>query len=145
MRVVVQRVSEAEVTVDGATVGAIGRGLVVLVGLADGDGDAEVAWMAQKLAGLRIFGDDAGLMNASLVDVGGRVLAISQFTLLGDATRGRRPSFAAAMPSDRAAPLFDRFVAHLAAVVGPVETGRFGADMHVRLVNDGPVTLVIDR
>ena len=145
MRVVVQRVSEAAVTVDGAIVGAIGRGLVLLVGLAAGDGEAEVAWMARKIAGLRVFTDAGGLMNAALVDVGAQVLAVPQFTLLGDCRKGRRPSFDTAMAPAQAEPLFDRFVTLLAARIGPVATGRFGASMQVRLVNDGPVTFVIER
>jgi D-tyrosyl-tRNA(Tyr) deacylase len=142
MRVVVQRVSQAQVLV---VVGEIGRGVVVLVGFATGDSDDDAAWMARKIAGLRIFDDRDGLMNAALADVGGRVLAVSQFTLLGDVGKGRRPSFAGAMPSEHAAPLFDRFVAFLAEQVGPVAIGVFGARMDVRLVNDGPVTLIIER
>jgi D-tyrosyl-tRNA(Tyr) deacylase len=145
MRVVVQRVSEASVTIDGAVVGTIGRGLLLLVGLARGDGEAAIAWMAHKIEGLRVFSDADGLMNASLADVGGRVLAVPQFTLLGDCRKGRRPSFAAAMPPAEAERLFGRFVARLAAAAGSVVTGRFGATMQVQLVNDGPVTLVIER
>lgn len=145
MRVVVQRVSQAQVLVDGAIVGEIDAGMVVLAGFANGDGEEQAAWMARKIAGLRIFTDRDGLMNATLAEVGGRVLAVSQFTLLGDAAKGRRPSFSGAMPSERAAPLFDRFVALLAEHVGPVATGRFGTHMEVRLVNDGPVTLIIER
>jgi D-tyrosyl-tRNA(Tyr) deacylase len=145
MRVVVQRVSEAEVVIGGAPVAAIGRGFVVLVGLGAGDGEAEVAWMARKIAGLRVFENDTGLMNASLADTGGRVLAVPQFTLLADCRKGKRPSFAAAMRPEDAEPLFQRFIAFLEAEVGPVERGRFGASMQVRLVNDGPVTLVIER
>jgi D-tyrosyl-tRNA(Tyr) deacylase len=145
MRVVVQRVSEARVTVDGNVVGEIGHGVLVLAGFAVGDSEADAVWMARKIAGLRIFTDASGLMNASLADVRGRVLAVSQFTLLGDATKGRRPSFAQAMPPATAAPLFDRFLALLAEQVGPVATGRFGAHMEVRLVNDGPVTLILER
>ncbi len=145
MRVVVQRVSQAQVLVEGAIIGEIGAGLVVLAGFAVDDGEDQAAWMARKIVGLRIFSDRDGAMNASLADVGGRVLAVSQFTLLGDTAKGRRPSFATAMPSERAAPLFDRFVALLAEQVGPVATGRFGAHMEVRLVNDGPVTLIIER
>jgi D-tyrosyl-tRNA(Tyr) deacylase len=145
MRVVVQRVSAAAVTVDGESVAAIGRGVVLLVGLAARDGEAEVAWMARKIAGLRIFADAGGLMNAALVDVGGQALAVPQFTLLGDCRKGRRPSFDAAMAPAQAKPLFDRFVTLLAARTGPVATGRFGASMQVRLVNDGPVTFVIEH
>ncbi len=145
MRVVVQRVAEAQVVVEDQVIAEIGRGLVVLAGIASGDTETEAVWMARKIAGLRIFTDAEGLMNAALAEVQGRVLAVSQFTLLGDATKGRRPSFAGAMPSSEAAPLFERFVALLAEQVGPVATGRFGADMQVRLVNDGPVTLIIER
>jgi len=145
MRVVVQRVSEAAVAVDGEIIAAIGRGLVLLVGLAAGDSEANVAWMAGKIAGLRVFTDAGGLMNAALADVGGRVLAVPQFTLLADCRKGRRPSFDAAMAPAHAAPLFDRFVTLLAARIGPVATGRFGASMQIRLVNDGPVTFVIER
>jgi D-tyrosyl-tRNA(Tyr) deacylase len=145
MRVVVQRVSEAAVTVDGEVIAAIGRGLVLLVGLAAGDGEAEVAWTATKIAGLRVFADAAGLMNAALADVGGQALAVPQFTLLGDCRKGRRPSFAGAMEPAQAELLFERFVTLLTARIGSVATGRFGASMQVRLVNDGPVTLVIER
>ena len=145
MRVVAQRVSEAHVSVDGEVIGAIGRGLLLLVGLARGDGEAQASWMAAKVAGLRIFADAGGLMNAALADVGGAVLAVPQFTLLGDCRKGKRPSFDGALPPDEARPLFARFVDLLAAQVGPVATGRFGATMQVHLVNDGPVTLVLER
>lgn len=145
MRLVVQRVAEAEVAVNGEVIAAIGRGLLVLVGLGRGDGEAQASWMAAKVAGLRVFADAAGRMNAALGDVGGAVLAVPQFTLLGDCRRGKRPSFDAALPPGEARPLFDRFVALLAAQVGAVATGRFGAMMQVRLVNDGPVTLVLER
>jgi D-tyrosyl-tRNA(Tyr) deacylase len=142
VRVVVQRVREADVTVDGDVVGRIARGLVVLAGLARGDGVDEVVWMARKIAGLRVFDDIAE--RRSVVEVGGAVLAISQFTLIGDTRKGRRPSYDRALPSEAAAPLFERFVTELRGVVGSVATGRFGAHMDVRLVNDGPFTLVID-
>ena len=145
MRVVVQRVAEAQVVVDGEVIGAIGRGLLLLVGFGRGDGEPEASWMATKVAGLRVFADTEGLMNAALADVGGAVLAVPQFTLLGDCRKGKRPSFDAALPPDDARPLFDRFVALLAAQVRQVATGRFGATMHVRLVNDGPVTLILER
>ena len=145
MKVVIQRVSEATVTVDGETIAAVGRGLVLLVGLATGDGEAEVAWMAQKIANLRVFADAEGLMNAALGDIGGQVLAIPQFTLLADCGKGRRPSFDYAMAPAHAKPLFERFVTLLAARTGHVAIGRFGASMQVRLINDGPVTLVIER
>ena len=144
MRVVVQRVARARVVVAGTVIAAIDRGLLLLVGVAPGDGEAEIDWMARKLAGLRIFEDAAGLMNAALADVGGAVLAVPNFTLLGDCRKGRRPSFAGALAPNAAEPLFRRFVEMLATYVGPVATGRFGATMEVELVNDGPVTLVID-
>ncbi|MBI4542433.1 MAG: D-tyrosyl-tRNA(Tyr) deacylase [Gemmatimonadetes bacterium] len=145
MRVVVQRVSRAAVRVDGNTVGLIGRGFVVLAGFAPGDGDATLEWMAEKVAGLRLFADGEGKMNRSLTDIGGAVLVVSQFTLYGDAHKGRRPSFAAAAPPEQAARLYERFVESLRARRVPVETGRFGAMMDVELVNDGPVTLLLER
>lgn len=144
MRIVVQRVATARVVVDGAEIAAIGRGLLLLVGLAAGDGDAQVAWMARKIAGLRIFADAAGLMNADLRDVGGAVLAVPNFTLLADCRKGNRPSFGAALAPAAAAPMFLRFIDALAGHVGAVAAGRFGANMRVELVNDGPVTLVLD-
>ena len=146
MRVVIQRVAEASVTVDGEVVGAIGPGLVVLVGFLPEDTRAVIAWMAEKVANLRIFADVAGRMNRSLLDVGGEVLVVSQFTLYGDARKGRRPSFVRAARPEIAIPLYDGFVEDLrAAAPGGVQCGRFGAHMDVALVNDGPVTLVIDR
>lgn len=145
MRVVVQRVVEAEVTVHGESVGRIGPGLLLLVGVAAGDGVEHARWLAGKVAGLRIFDDESGAPSRrSIVEVGGAVLAVSQFTLLADCRKGRRPSYDAAMPGADAEALFDRFVLELRAIVAQVETGRFGADMQVRLVNDGPFTLVID-
>jgi D-tyrosyl-tRNA(Tyr) deacylase len=145
VRVVVQRVSRAAVRVDGQTVGAIGRGFVVLVGFAPGDGESALAWMADKLAGLRVFTDGEGKMNLSLADVGGSVLAISQFTLYADAVKGRRPSFTGAAAPEIAEGLYGRFVEALRQRNVPVETGRFGAHMEVELVNDGPVTLTLER
>ncbi|HVO34797.1 MAG TPA: D-aminoacyl-tRNA deacylase [Gemmatimonadales bacterium] len=145
MRVVLQRVSRAAVRVDGQTVGAIGRGFVVLAGFAPADGEAALSWMAEKIAGLRVFADRDGKMNLPLADVGGAVLAISQFTLYGDAAKGRRPSFTGAAPPAIAEGLYGRFVELLRQRRVPVETGRFGAAMEVELVNDGPVTLVIER
>ncbi len=145
MRVVLQRVLEAKVLASGEVVGRIGRGFLLLVGFGRTDGELEISWMAHKIAGLRIFPDGAGQMNASLADAGGRVLAVPQFTLLADCKKGRRPSFADALLPAHAEPLFQRFIALLSARVGPVATGRFGAEMQVHLVNDGPVTLVIDR
>jgi D-tyrosyl-tRNA(Tyr) deacylase len=145
MRVVVQRVSRAEVRVEGREPARIGRGFLLLVGFEKGDGNPEAAWMARKIAGLRLFSDAGGLMNLGLAETGGRCLAVSQFTLLGDAARGRRPSFERALEPGPAAELFDRFVALLAELIGPVATGVFGNHMEVELVNDGPVTIVVER
>ena len=145
MRVVLQRASRAAVRVDGQTVGAIGRGFVVLAGFGPLDSEPHLQWMAEKVVGLRVFGDAAGKMNLALADVGGALLVISQFTLYGDASKGRRPSFVDAAPPAQAEALYDRFVAMLRERGLPVETGRFGAMMDVELVNDGPVTLVLER
>ncbi len=146
MRVVLQRVSEASVRIGGKTVGAIGPGLVVLAGFRDGDDGDTVAWMAGKVANLRIFGDDRGRMNRSLLDAGGEALVVSQFTLYGDGRKGRRPSFVKAARPEIAVPLYEAFVEALQRLLpDPVQTGRFGAMMDVALVNDGPVTLVIER
>ena len=145
MRVVLQRVSRAAVRIGGQSVGAIGRGFVVLAGFAPGDGEAALAWMADKIAGLRIFADAEGKMNLPLADVGGALLVISQFTLYGDASKGRRPSFVGAAPPREAEALYDRFVALLRERSLAVETGRFGAMMDVELVNDGPVTLTLEK
>jgi D-tyrosyl-tRNA(Tyr) deacylase len=145
VRVVVQRASRAAVRVDGQTVGAIGRGFVVLAGFHAADGDVQLQWMAEKLIGLRVFGDAEGKMNLALGDVGGALLVISQFTLYGDVQKGRRPSFIDAAPPAVAEPLYERFVAILRGLGASVETGRFGAMMDVELVNDGPVTVVIER
>lgn len=144
MRAVVQRVREASVAVDGEVVGAIGHGLCVLlgVGAADGDGDAER--LSKKIVALRVFEDDAGQMNRALADVGGGMLVVSQFTLYGDCRRGRRPSFTTAAPPAQAEALYERFVARARAEGVPVETGRFRTHMQVALVNDGPVTLLLD-
>ena len=144
MRAVIQRVSSASVEVDGAVCGAIDRGFLALIGVARDDADGDALAMATKIAGLRIFNDDAGDMNRSLKDVGGGVLAISQFTLYGDARRGRRPSFIDAAPGDTAAPLFDRVVTLLRREGLSVQTGVFGAQMRVSLVNEGPVTILLD-
>ena len=146
MRVVLQRVSRGRVTIEGRTAGAIERGLVLLVGFAPTDTEEAVAWMAEKVLRLRIFADDEGKMNRSLEEVAGGVLVVSQFTLYGDARKGRRPSFVDAAPPAVAIPLYERFVALLRErAPGAVETGEFGAMMDVELVNDGPVTLVLDR
>ncbi|MDN3575602.1 D-aminoacyl-tRNA deacylase [Chitinimonas viridis] len=145
MRVVLQRVSEAAVAVDGQTVGRIGPGLLLLVGAEADDGEADIGWLVQKLCKLRVFGDEQGVMNCSLLDVGGEVLAVSQFTLFASVKKGNRPSWSRAAPGPVSQPLFDRFVAALSLALGkPVPTGVFGADMQVSLVNDGPVTLMLD-
>ncbi len=145
MRAVVQRVSDASVTVDGAVVGTVGRGFLVLLGVGPGDGPAEVAWMAGKIAGLRVFPDADGKMNRSLVDEGLGALVVSQFTLYGDCTKGRRPSFVGAAHPSLAQPLYDAFCERLQAEgVQPVGRGVFGAHMDVALVNDGPVTLILE-
>lgn len=145
MRAVVQRVCEASVTLDGTVVSRIGPGLLVLLGVAVGDTGEDVEWLSGKLARLRIFPDERGLMNRSIVDLGGEALVVSQFTLFGEVVRGNRPSFDEAARPGEAIPLYEQFTQRLAALIGrPVPTGRFGADMKVALVNDGPVTLCID-
>jgi D-tyrosyl-tRNA(Tyr) deacylase len=144
MRAVIQRVSQASVTVDGQVVGQIGRGFLVLLGVTHDDGRAEADWLARKIAGLRIFEDNAGKMNLGLADVGGAVLVVSQFTLYGDARKGRRPDFLQAARPEVAEPLVDYFVAQLRGQGLPVETGQFRATMDVELVNEGPVTLWLD-
>ena len=145
MRLVIQRVHEASVTVEGQVTGRIGPGLLALAGFAPTDTPAALAWMARKLVQLRIFGDEHGQMNRSVRDIEGQVLVVSQFTLLADARKGNRPSYAAAAPPPVAEPLYEQFVALVAAELGqPVPTGTFGADMQVRLLNDGPVTIVLD-
>ena len=145
MRLVVQRVREASVTVDNQITGQIGPGLLALAGFAPTDTTASLTWMARKLVQLRIFNDDNGQMNRSVLDVGGQVLVVSQFTLLADARKGNRPSYAGAAPPPVAEPLYEQFVQLVAAELKqPVPTGRFGADMQVRLLNDGPVTIVLD-
>ncbi len=146
MRVVLQRVNRARVTTQGRATGEIGRGLLLLVGFTGTDAEDTVTWMADKVLGLRIFPDDAGKMNRSLDDIDGGVLVVSQFTLYGDTRKGRRPSFVEAAPPDCAVPLYERFVALLRdGAVGRVATGEFGAMMEVELVNDGPVTLILER
>ncbi len=145
MRVVVQRVSEAAVSVDGTVSGRIGHGPLVLAGFEDDDRDGDLDWMAQKLLRLRIFADDAGVMNRSVTEAGGDILAVSQFTLYASTRKGNRPSWGRAARGEVSQPLFERFVARLSDALGrPVATGVFGADMRVSLVNDGPVTLAID-
>lgn len=145
MRAVVQRAAWARVSVDGEIVGSLdGPGLVVLLGVTIGDGEKEALAIASKLWTLRIMSDAEGRMNRSVADIGGRLLVISQFTLYGDTSKGRRPSFVAAAPGEVAEPLVDRVVEHLRALGGLVATGRFGADMLVELANQGPVTVIID-
>ncbi len=144
MRAVIQRVSRASVTVGGHVVGAIGRGFLVLLGVTHSDGRPEAEWLARKIAALRIFEDDAGKMNLGLADVGGAVLVVSQFTLYGDARKGRRPDFLQAARPEHAEPLVEYFVTRLRGEGIPVETGQFRATMEVELVNDGPVTFWLD-
>ncbi|MBI2825713.1 MAG: D-tyrosyl-tRNA(Tyr) deacylase [Planctomycetia bacterium] len=144
MRACIQRVGEAHVTVDDEVIGRIGRGLVVLLGVAQDDAEEDAAALADKIVALRIFDDAAGKMNLALADVAGRMLVVSQFTLLADTSRGRRPSFIAAAPPALAEKLYEQFVAKVRARGIEVATGRFRAHMHVALVNDGPVTLVLD-
>jgi D-tyrosyl-tRNA(Tyr) deacylase len=144
VRAVVQRVSSASVAVDGETVSSIGRGFLVLLGVANGDTDREAEWLADKIAGLRIFEDEAGKMNLSAQDIGGAILVVSQFTLLADCRKGRRPSFTDAAPPAEADRLYQVFVSALRKSSVPVETGVFQAHMEVSLVNDGPVTVVVE-
>ncbi|MBS0328034.1 MAG: D-tyrosyl-tRNA(Tyr) deacylase [Proteobacteria bacterium] len=145
MRALVQRVREASVAVDGAIAGAIGPGLLVLAGIGADDTDDEILWIAKKVVDLRVFDDDAGVMNRSLREIGGSILAVSQFTLYGSVRKGNRPSWSSAAPPEAARPRFDAFVHELAVRLGkPVATGVFGAHMRVSLVNDGPVTLWLD-
>jgi D-tyrosyl-tRNA(Tyr) deacylase len=149
VRVVVQRVSRAAVRVEGRVTGAIDRGFVVLAGFAAADTDEALGWMADKVLGLRVFADAQGKMNLALADVGGGLLVVSQFTLYGDARKGRRPSFVDAAPPELAVRLYERFVGLLrergAETATRVETGEFGAMMEVELVNDGPVTLILEK
>lgn len=144
MRACIQRVSEARVTVEGVVTGQINRGLVVLLGVGQTDEAAEVEWLAEKIVGLRIFEDDAGKMNRSLAEVAGAMLVVSQFTLYGDARRGRRPSFTDAAPPELAERLYGEFVEKVRGVGIEVATGKFREHMDVSLVNDGPVTIWID-
>ncbi len=143
MRAVVQRVKRASVQVDGRTVGAVGAGLLVFLGIAPGDGEADIAYIVKKCTGLRVFEDENGKMNKSVLDTGGGVLLISQFTLHGDARKGNRPSFSSAAPPETAIPLYEKTIAAFRELL-PVETGIFGADMQVELINDGPVTILLD-
>jgi len=145
MRTIIQRVSNASVSVDGRISGQIGRGLLVLAGFEETDGEGDLDWMVGKIVRMRIFGDDNGVMNRSVQEVAGDVLAVSQFTLYASVKKGNRPSWSGAARGDVSQPLFERFVGKLAAELGKqVPTGVFGADMQVSLTNDGPVTLAID-
>ena len=145
MRLVIQRVKEASVTIDGDVVSRIGQGLFILVGVENGDTEADMEWLAAKVAGLRIFNDEEGVMNRSVVDIDGQLLAVSQFTLTASTKKGNRPSYIRAASHELAVPLYDKFCARLSEIAGrPVQKGVFGADMQCALVNDGPVTIIID-
>lgn len=145
MRAVIQRVSSASVTIDGMVKSAIGRGLMILLGVGHEDGPEDIEWLVRKIAGLRIFDDEQGVMNRSVEDVDGEALVVSQFTLMASTKKGNRPSYIGAAGHELAIPLYERFCAALSEALGkPVGTGEFGADMKVALVNDGPVTICID-
>ena len=145
MRVVIQRVTEASVSIGGEKVSAIGQGMMVLCGFEEADGPEDLDWTSRKIAALRIFDDEQGVMNRSVVDIGGDILLVSQFTLMASTKKGNRPSYIAAARPETAIPLYERFKAALAALIGrPVPSGVFGAEMQVALVNDGPVTICID-
>lgn len=145
MRAVIQRVSEASVTIDGKEKSRIGQGLLILVGIEEADTDEDIDWLCKKIALMRIFGDEQGLMNCSVQDVGGQLLVVSQFTLHASTKKGNRPSFIKAARPDFAIPMYEKFVQNLSDFAQiPVLTGKFGADMKVQLLNDGPVTIVID-
>lgn len=144
MKAVVQRVTQSDVNVNGQQIGAIENGLLVLLGVGHDDTDTQAKWLAEKIVNLRIFEDQDGKMNRSLQNIGGSILVVSQFTLLGDCRKGRRPSFVAAAPPELAEMLYERFVSYVKETGTDVATGKFGAMMQVSLVNDGPVTLIID-
>jgi len=145
MRAVIQRVSSASVTIDGRVKSSIGPGLMILLGIGHDDGPEDIGWLVKKVAGLRIFNDDSGVMNRSVVDVGGEALVVSQFTLMASTKKGNRPSYIGAAGHGLAVPLYEQFCSALSeAICRPVGTGEFGADMKVALVNDGPVTICID-
>lgn len=144
MKSVIQRVSQASVTIDGAVVGEIQKGFMILLGITHTDTEKDVKWMVDKITGLRVFEDENGKMNLSLEDVGGELLIVSQFTLYGDARKGRRPSFIEAARPEKAIPLYEKFVEMAREKGVKVATGEFGADMKVSLINDGPVTLIVD-
>lgn len=145
MRAVLQRVTQASCTVDGNVTGQIGLGFLVLVGIEDADTDEDLQWLAQKIVGMRVFGDESGLMNKALADVGGDILLISQFTLFAQTKKGNRPSFIRAARPDKAIPMYEKMITVLEALMGKkIATGIFGADMKISLLNDGPVTIVMD-
>ncbi|GGH10498.1 D-aminoacyl-tRNA deacylase [Mucilaginibacter phyllosphaerae] len=145
MRAVIQRVSEASCKVDGEITGQIGPGFMILLGIEDADTDEDLQWLAQKITGLRVFGDENGLMNKGLADINGEILLISQFTLFAQTKKGNRPSFIRAARPDKAIPMYEQMIKMLATITGKkIATGIFGADMKVSLVNDGPVTITID-
>lgn len=145
MRAVLQRVSEASVTINGKVSGAIETGILILLGIEDADGQEDIDWLTKKISGMRIFNDDAGKMNLSIGDVDGRALVVSQFTLHASTKKGNRPSYIKAAHPDKAIPLYEAFVSQLETALGTkVETGEFGAMMDVRLLNDGPVTILLD-
>ena len=145
MRLVIQRVKEASVIIDGKAVSAIGHGLFILVGVENGDTEADMEWLAAKAAGLRIFNDEEGVMNRSVVDIDGELLAVSQFTLTASTKKGNRPSYIRAAGHDLAVPMYELFCEQLSLLAGrPVQKGVFGADMQCELINDGPVTIIID-
>lgn len=145
MRIVVQRCKESSVSVDGKTVGSIGNGLMLLVGFTQDDDDTKIDYMVDKVINLRIFDDSDGVMNKSLIDIGGSILSISQFTLYADASKGRRPSYVRALSGDKATILYDKFNEKLRNKNIHVETGIFGADMKVSLINDGPITILLEK
>ena len=145
MRVVVQRCDKASVTVDNKVVGQIDKGIMLLVGFTDTDTEKEIDYIVDKVINLRIFDDESGVMNKSLIDIGGSILSVSQFTLYADASKGRRPSYIKALSGDKATILYDSFNQKLKEKNIPVETGIFGADMKVSLINDGPVTILIEK
>ncbi len=145
MRIVIQRVSHASVTIDGTVKASIGHGYLILLGIGADDSEDDVQWLVKKVVGLRVFNDDAGVMNRSIQDVGGDILVVSQFTLMASTKKGNRPSWIKAAPHDISIPLYDRFCKVLESALGrPVQTGEFGADMKVELLNDGPVTIWMD-
>jgi len=145
LRVVIQRVAQGKVTVEGNTVAEIGHGVVILVGVGPDDGEEQARYSSEKIANLRIFEDEAGKMNLSLLDVGGKAIVVSQFTLYADTRKGRRPSFVSAAPPEIAEPLVERFAALLESQGVPTQTGQFGAKMVVEIINDGPVTIWMER